>query len=394
MGAAEGLVHLLCCRRTKNSPVLVGESGVGKTAIVEGLAQRVGGGAGGTCCGAQGAGWQGPAPPPLLLPGAQHLPGGPGTATAWQAPPRPAPPGPPTRPPTMPRPAPPLQIVAGDVPPSLMGAAIMELDVAALSAGCAMPGEFEERLKVGRGAGARAGATGSGQVRVLLAACCAWTPAPGPAMRPAGHRPTGQRLIKANGAVASACAGSRPCCRTVAASASPDFGQAPRPPPCTAPPSPNPLPTRPVVRAHRPSCRRSSSARAASCSSSTTSTTWCPTQGGSRCVGALCTWAQPPRPRPLLRPTLAAMGRWFLASNCRVCMWVRWGGAGWEGCAAGSRSSKHAQGRMRPPGPQPPPPGLVAAWWQRQRPGEGCAAARPLHTHPHTHPPPGLPRCP
>jgi ATP-dependent Clp protease ATP-binding subunit ClpB len=29
------------CRRTKNNPVLIGEPGVGKTAIVEGLAQRV-----------------------------------------------------------------------------------------------------------------------------------------------------------------------------------------------------------------------------------------------------------------------------------------------------------------------------------------------------------------
>ena len=29
------------CRRTKNNPVLIGDPGVGKTAIVEGLAQRV-----------------------------------------------------------------------------------------------------------------------------------------------------------------------------------------------------------------------------------------------------------------------------------------------------------------------------------------------------------------
>ena len=28
-------------RRTKNNPVLIGEPGVGKTAIVEGLAQRI-----------------------------------------------------------------------------------------------------------------------------------------------------------------------------------------------------------------------------------------------------------------------------------------------------------------------------------------------------------------
>jgi ATP-dependent Clp protease ATP-binding subunit ClpB len=38
------------CRRTKNNPVLVGEPGVGKTAIVEGLAQRLV--KVGCCCGA------------------------------------------------------------------------------------------------------------------------------------------------------------------------------------------------------------------------------------------------------------------------------------------------------------------------------------------------------
>src|SRR6266498_1875202 len=31
----------IVCRRTKNNPVLIGEPGVGKTAIVEGLAQRI-----------------------------------------------------------------------------------------------------------------------------------------------------------------------------------------------------------------------------------------------------------------------------------------------------------------------------------------------------------------
>src|SRR5208283_4047417 len=31
----------ILCRRTKNNPVLLGEPGVGKTAIVEGIAQRV-----------------------------------------------------------------------------------------------------------------------------------------------------------------------------------------------------------------------------------------------------------------------------------------------------------------------------------------------------------------
>jgi DNA replication protein DnaC len=34
------VVHILL-RRTKNNPVLVGEPGVGKTAIAEGLAQRI-----------------------------------------------------------------------------------------------------------------------------------------------------------------------------------------------------------------------------------------------------------------------------------------------------------------------------------------------------------------
>lgn len=36
----ERLVHVLC-RRTKNNPILLGEPGVGKTAVVEGLAQRL-----------------------------------------------------------------------------------------------------------------------------------------------------------------------------------------------------------------------------------------------------------------------------------------------------------------------------------------------------------------
>src|SRR4029079_8137469 len=31
----------ILCRRTKNNPVLLGEAGVGKTAIVEGLAQKI-----------------------------------------------------------------------------------------------------------------------------------------------------------------------------------------------------------------------------------------------------------------------------------------------------------------------------------------------------------------
>ncbi|HMT08918.1 MAG TPA: ATP-dependent Clp protease ATP-binding subunit [Pyrinomonadaceae bacterium] len=36
----ERLIEILC-RRTKNNPVLIGESGVGKTAIIEGIAQRI-----------------------------------------------------------------------------------------------------------------------------------------------------------------------------------------------------------------------------------------------------------------------------------------------------------------------------------------------------------------
>ncbi|GLC46216.1 hypothetical protein PLESTB_001536300 [Pleodorina starrii] len=71
------VMHILC-RRTKNNPVLVGETGVGKTALVEGLAQR---------------------------------------------------------------------LVAGDVPYSLMGCRIVELDLGSLTAGAMMPGEFEDRLK-------------------------------------------------------------------------------------------------------------------------------------------------------------------------------------------------------------------------------------------------------
>ncbi|NNF41539.1 MAG: ATP-dependent Clp protease ATP-binding subunit, partial [Phycisphaerales bacterium] len=39
----ERVIQILC-RRTKNNPVLVGEAGVGKTAIVEGLAQEIGSG--------------------------------------------------------------------------------------------------------------------------------------------------------------------------------------------------------------------------------------------------------------------------------------------------------------------------------------------------------------
>lgn len=36
----ERIVQILC-RRTKNNPILLGESGVGKTAIAEGLAIRI-----------------------------------------------------------------------------------------------------------------------------------------------------------------------------------------------------------------------------------------------------------------------------------------------------------------------------------------------------------------
>ena len=39
-GEVDRVIQILC-RRTKNNPVLIGEPGVGKTAIVEGLAQRI-----------------------------------------------------------------------------------------------------------------------------------------------------------------------------------------------------------------------------------------------------------------------------------------------------------------------------------------------------------------
>ena len=39
-GEIDRMIQILC-RRTKNNPVLIGDPGVGKTAIVEGLAQQI-----------------------------------------------------------------------------------------------------------------------------------------------------------------------------------------------------------------------------------------------------------------------------------------------------------------------------------------------------------------
>jgi ATP-dependent Clp protease ATP-binding subunit ClpA len=43
IGRSEEIARVIqiLCRRTKNNPVLIGEAGVGKTAIVEGLAQEI-----------------------------------------------------------------------------------------------------------------------------------------------------------------------------------------------------------------------------------------------------------------------------------------------------------------------------------------------------------------
>lgn len=54
------------------------------------------------------------------------------------------------------------RIVAGDVPPGLLGSQLLELDLAALAAGCMMPGEFEVGVSKGTGRG-RGGAVRRGK---------------------------------------------------------------------------------------------------------------------------------------------------------------------------------------------------------------------------------------
>jgi hypothetical protein len=53
------------------------------------------------------------------------------------------------------------RIIAGDVPPGLLGSQLLELDLAALAAGCMMPGEFEVCVYTGRAPG---GAKGSAAI--------------------------------------------------------------------------------------------------------------------------------------------------------------------------------------------------------------------------------------
>jgi ATP-dependent Clp protease ATP-binding subunit ClpC len=87
-------------RRGKNNPVLIGEAGVGKTAIVEGIAQRIAGAAPNPGPGPTGPGSGGPGP------------GGP-----------------------------------GGVPPVLAGRRVIQLELSGVVAGTRYRGDFEERMK-------------------------------------------------------------------------------------------------------------------------------------------------------------------------------------------------------------------------------------------------------
>eukprot|EP00798_Chlamydomonas_sp_ICE-L_P001903 gene1903-33317_t len=106
------LINILS-RRTKNNPVIVGESGVGKTALVDGLAQRIA---------------SGDVPDTLKDTKIMALDLGIIMAALVYGLAQ--------------------RIASGDVPDTLKDTKIMALDLGILMAGAMMPGEFEERMKV------------------------------------------------------------------------------------------------------------------------------------------------------------------------------------------------------------------------------------------------------